>query len=119
MIFRNYTPLELLSFNGYSKDGHILIAVNGSVYDVTCGRNFYGPGIYFWYGSLKTKTVIGGPYANSAGHDASRGLAKNSFNKDMLVDPRGPIDTLEDLSSSEWETLREWEVVLYMDITLK
>ncbi|KAI7906177.1 cytochrome b5 [Cokeromyces recurvatus] len=94
ILFKNYTPLELLPFDGNGKDGRILIAVNGSIYDVTRGRNFYGPG---------------GPYANFAGHDASRGLAKNSFDEEMLVDPHGPIDKLEDLASDEWDSLREWE----------
>lgn len=54
--------------------------------------------------------VLGGPYANFAGHDASRGLAKNSFDADMLTDPNEPIDKLEDLAADEWESLREWEV---------
>ncbi|KAI9482723.1 MAG: cytochrome b5-like heme/steroid binding domain-containing protein [Benjaminiella poitrasii] len=94
ILFKNYTPMNLLPFDGTGKDGRILIAVNGSIYDVTRGRNFYGPG---------------GPYANFAGHDASRGLAKNSFDAEMLVDPQGPIDNLEDLASDEWESLREWE----------
>ncbi|KAI8351469.1 cytochrome b5-like heme/steroid binding domain-containing protein [Choanephora cucurbitarum] len=94
-VFRNYTPLELLPFDG--KDGaRIFIGVNGSVYDVSQGSNFYGPG---------------GPYANFAGHDASRGLAKNSFEPDMMVDPHGPIDKLEDLAEDEWESLREWEAL--------
>ncbi|EIE83788.1 hypothetical protein RO3G_08493 [Rhizopus delemar RA 99-880] len=63
------------------------MAVNGSVYDVTQGQSFYGPG-----------------------HDASRGLAKNSFDKEMMVDPYGPIDKLEDLAADEWESLREWVI---------
>ncbi|KAI8047531.1 putative sterol-binding protein, partial [Gilbertella persicaria] len=93
IVFRNYTPVELLPYNG--KDNpRILIGVNGSVYDVSQGSNFYGPG---------------GPYANFAGHDASRGLAKNSFDADMMVDPDGPIDKLEDLAEDDWESLREWE----------
>jgi membrane-associated progesterone receptor component len=29
---------------------------------------------------------------------------------DMLTDPRGAIDKLEDLAADEWESLREWEV---------
>ncbi|KAI8885152.1 RNI-like protein [Backusella circina FSU 941] len=94
LVFRNYTPIDLLPFDGNGPDGRILMGVNGSVYDVSRGRNFYGPG---------------GPYANFAGHDASRGLAKNSFDLDMLVDANGPIDKLEDLPADEWESLRDWE----------
>ncbi|KAI8979662.1 cytochrome b5-like heme/steroid binding domain-containing protein [Mycotypha africana] len=93
LIFKNYTPLELVPFNG-ENGARILMGVNGSVYDVTQGRNFYGPG---------------GPYENFAGHDASRGLAKNSFDEEMMADPHGPIDKLEDLTADEWESLREWE----------
>jgi membrane-associated progesterone receptor component len=52
--------------------------------------------------------MIGSPYANFAGHDASRGLAKNSFDQNMMVDPQGPIDKLEDLEADDWESLREW-----------
>lgn len=52
---------------------------------------------------------VEGPYANFAGHDASRGLAKHSFDSDMVCDPNGPIDKLEDLNTEEWESLREWE----------
>ncbi|KAI8072679.1 cytochrome b5-like heme/steroid binding domain-containing protein [Gongronella butleri] len=96
LLFKNYTPVDLLPFDGLHKehDKRILMAVNGSVYDVTKGASFYGPE---------------GPYANFAGHDASRGLAKHSFDKDMVADPAGPIDKLEDLTADEWEALREWE----------
>ncbi|KAI8978978.1 cytochrome b5-like heme/steroid binding domain-containing protein [Pilobolus umbonatus] len=94
LIFKNYTPMELLPYDGNGIDGRILMAVNGSVYDVSRGRNFYGPG---------------GPYANFGGRDASRGLAKNSFDSDMLTDPSKSIDKLEDLATDEWESLREWE----------
>ncbi|KAJ2959116.1 hypothetical protein NQZ79_g5403 [Umbelopsis isabellina] len=94
MLFKTYTPKELRAFDGTSDNGRILMAVNGSVYDVTRGRNFYGPG---------------GPYGNFAGRDASRGLAKNSFDLDMLTEEDKPIDKLEDLNKDEWDSLREWE----------
>ncbi|KAI9311079.1 cytochrome b5-like heme/steroid binding domain-containing protein [Dichotomocladium elegans] len=93
VVFKNYTPKELEPFNGV-KNERVLMAVNGSVYDVSRGRNFYGPG---------------GPYENFAGHDASRGLAKNSFDLEMITEPSLPIDKLEDLTPEEWESLREWE----------
>ncbi|RKP34499.1 cytochrome b5-like heme/steroid binding domain-containing protein, partial [Dimargaris cristalligena] len=74
----------------------IYMAVNGKVFDVTKGANFYGPE---------------GPYGNFAGHDASRGLAKGSFEKDMLPNVDGPLDTLADLADDEREALRDWEAL--------
>jgi len=69
--------------------------VRGRVFDVSRGRNFYGPG---------------GPYENFAGRDASRGLACGSFAEDMLTkDLDGPLDTLSDLGAEEMDTLKGWE----------
>ncbi|KAI9259289.1 hypothetical protein BY458DRAFT_440526, partial [Sporodiniella umbellata] len=62
LVFRNYTPVDLLPYDGHK------------------GRR-----------------------------DASRGLAKNSFDEEMLTDPKEPIDKLEDLTEGEWDSLREWE----------
>ena len=73
----------------------VYLAVRGQVFDVTTGRNFYGPG---------------GPYENFAGRDASRGLACGSFDEDMLTkDLEGPLDTLDGLGDDEMEALRGWE----------
>jgi len=96
IVFKDYTPVELQAYTGRQDNdrGRILMAVNGNVYDVTSGRNFYGPD---------------GPYGNFGGRDASRGLAKGSFDLDMLTDVDKPIDRLEDLARDEWEALREWE----------
>ncbi|GAA5867129.1 hypothetical protein JCM8547_006248 [Rhodosporidiobolus lusitaniae] len=91
------TPKQLSHFSGEQDDGKgkVLMAVRRKVYDVTSGRSFYGPG---------------GPYSNFAGRDASRGLAKQSFEADMLVqDLDGPIDPLDDLSESDWKGLQDWE----------
>jgi len=52
---------------------------------------------------------LGGPYEIFAGRDASRGLAKQSFEEDMLVPVEGEIDGLKDLTKSEWENLTGWE----------
>lgn len=42
VLFKTYNPKTLEPFNG--KDGgRILLAISGTVYDVTAGRNFYGP----------------------------------------------------------------------------
>ncbi len=68
--------------------------MRGKVYDVTPGRNFYGPG---------------GPYENFAGRDASRGLACGSFDEEMLTkDLSGPLDDLSGLGEGEVEALGEW-----------
>jgi membrane-associated progesterone receptor component len=94
VVFKTYTPQTLLPFNG--DDGKpIYFAVRGRVFDVSRGRNFYGPG---------------GPYSNFAGRDASRGLACGSFDEDMLTkDLDGPLDTLEGLGADEMEALQGWE----------
>ncbi len=73
----------------------VYLAVRGRVFDVTSGRNFYGPG---------------GPYANFAGRDASRGLACGSFDEEMLTkDLQGPLDELGGLKPDEMDALRGWE----------
>lgn len=43
---RDFTIEELTKYDGKGSDGRILVAVNGSVYDVTRGTKFYGPGKY-------------------------------------------------------------------------
>lgn len=43
VLFQRYTPKTLVPFDG-KDNGRILLAINGIVFDVTAGRNFYGPG---------------------------------------------------------------------------
>ncbi|GMF41288.1 unnamed protein product [Phytophthora fragariaefolia] len=84
---RFFTPEELLPFNG--EDGRpIYIAVLDEVYDVSRKRDFYGPGE---------------GYHLFAGRDASRALAKMSFEKEDL-----DSDKLDDLSFMDKETLNDW-----------
>lgn len=93
-VFQTFTPPTLRPNNG-ENGAPVYLAVRGRVFDVTPGRNFYGPG---------------GPYENFAGRDASRGLAHGSFDEDMLTkDLQGPLDTLEDLDDEQKDALRGWE----------
>ncbi|PKX92071.1 cytochrome b5-like heme/steroid binding domain-containing protein [Aspergillus novofumigatus IBT 16806] len=81
-------------YNGEG-DKPVYLAVRGRVFDVTPGKNFYGPG---------------GPYENFAGRDASRGLAHQSFDVEMLTkDLKGPLDDLKDLNEEQLENLQSWE----------
>ncbi|KAI9435162.1 cytochrome b5-like heme/steroid binding domain-containing protein [Lactarius indigo] len=82
----------LYDFDG--KDGgRILLAIAGTVFDVTAGRGFYGPE---------------GMYGNFAGRDASRGMAKQSFDIEMLTPIDQPLDKLEDLTPEEIENMKGW-----------
>lgn len=93
---RDMTVEELRKYDGRQDDGRILMAVNGKVFDVTRGKNFYGPD---------------GPYGVFAGRDASRGLAKFSLTEDVLKDG---FDDLSDLSTMEMDTVREWDMQFTM-----
>jgi hypothetical protein len=57
--------------------------------------------------SLRAPTTDG-PYGNFSGRDASRGLAKNSFDPNVLTPLDQPIDTLEDLTKDEIDSLNDW-----------
>ena len=94
IVFRTFNPPELKPYNG-ENNMPVYIAVRGKVFDVTPGKNFYGPG---------------GPYENFAGRDASRGLACGSFDEDMLTkDLQGPLDSLQGLGEEELQALQDWE----------
>ena len=93
VVFKNFTPRTLLKYNGENAQP-VYLAVKTKVYDVTPGRNFYGPG---------------GPYENFAGRDATRGLACQSFDEDMLTkDLDGPLDDCNDLDPEHIENLNGW-----------
>ncbi|CAN6279335.1 unnamed protein product [Urochloa humidicola] len=82
------TEEELRAYDGSDPKKPLLMAIKGQIYDVTQSRMFYGPG---------------GPYALFAGRDASRALAKMSFEtSDLTSDISG-------LSNFEAEALQEWE----------
>lgn len=89
---RDFKVLELKEYDGVQNEGRILIAVNGKVFDVTRGKQFYGPE---------------GPYGVFAGHDASRALATFSLDKETLKED---FDDLSDLNSEQMDSVREWEM---------
>lgn len=93
IVAGKFTPHTLQKFNG-TDDPKIFIAVRRRVFDVSQGATFYGPG---------------GPYENFAGRDASRGLAYNSFEKELLTGIDDPIDDLKDLTKDQLESLDSWE----------
>ncbi|KAI0337867.1 cytochrome b5 [Trametopsis cervina] len=92
LLFQTFTPKTLAPFNG-ENGKRILLAIKGVVYDVTAGRNFYGPN---------------GMYENFAGRDASRGMAKQSFEEEMLTPIDQPLDKLEDLKPDELDNMHGW-----------
>ncbi|XP_016490703.1 membrane steroid-binding protein 2 [Nicotiana tabacum] len=79
---------ELKQYDGSDPKKPLLMAIKGQIYDVSQSRMFYGPG---------------GPYALFAGKDASRALAKMSFDeKDLTGDISG-------LGAFELDALQDWE----------
>lgn len=76
---RNFTAKQLLHFDGkkdenLGEDKPVYLSVNGIVFDVSEGRNFYGPD---------------GPYEMFAGHECGVALAKMSFDKKHMDDLAG------------------------------
>ncbi|WWD09567.1 hypothetical protein V865_007695 [Kwoniella europaea PYCC6329] len=100
---RKYTAKELLEYDGTKSSPRILLAIlrigsdgkwgERTVFDVTAGKTFYGPD---------------GVYGNFAGRDASRGMAKQSFELDMLTPVDQPLDKLSDLTQAEIDNMRGW-----------
>src|SRR5260221_7280426 len=43
LLFQTYTPRTLAKHSGHG-GARILLAIAGTVFDVTAGRSFYGPG---------------------------------------------------------------------------
>ncbi|EGX54263.1 hypothetical protein TWF173_006185 [Orbilia oligospora] len=92
IVYTAYTPRTLLKYNG-TDDPRILLALKGKVFDVSSKPMFYGPGA---------------SYSLFAGRDASRGLAKGVLDQSLLTPLDQKLDTLEDLTADERETLQGW-----------
>ena len=91
---RNFTVEQLRYFDGTKDeksgdDKPVYLSVNGTVFDVSDGRDFYG---------------VNGPYANFAGHECGVALAKMSFDTEHLDDLEG----CNNLSPSEKNELDGW-----------
>ncbi|XP_060040111.1 neudesin [Erinaceus europaeus] len=86
---RLFTEEELARYAGVEEDQPIYMAVKGVVFDVTSGKEFYGPGA---------------PYNTLTGKDSTRGVAKMSLDpSDLTHDTTGltaeELATLEDVFS--------------------
>jgi predicted heme/steroid binding protein len=90
VLFTNYTPQTLARFSGRD-GGRILLAIDGIVFDVSAGRNFYGPGTCqsnlceICMSAEVSYYTAEGMYGNFAGRDASRGMAKQSFDTGTIL----------------------------------
>ncbi|RDL35446.1 putative membrane steroid-binding protein 2 [Venustampulla echinocandica] len=103
---KQYTEDALAAYDGTDPDLPILLALNGTVYDVSKGRRHYGPG---------------GGYQYFSGADASRSFITGCFKEDRTGDLRGvelaflprdnpEVDAL--YTQAELEKLKEEEVKL-------
>lgn len=91
---RNFTTKQLVYFNGEDDERTgeakpVYLSVNGIVFDVSDGRNFYGPD---------------GPYAAFAGRECGVALAKMSFDTEHLDDLAG----VKDLNYGEKDEMDNW-----------
>ena len=91
---RNFTFEQLHYYDGTKDErGHdkeVYLSVNGIVFDVSNGRNFYGP--------------PDGPYAKFAGHECGAALAKMSFD-DQYIDN---LTACSELKHGEKVELDNW-----------
>ncbi|XP_052209487.1 membrane-associated progesterone-binding protein 4 [Diospyros lotus] len=84
---RLFTAQELAFYNGTDDRLPVLLAILGSVFDVTKGKSHYG---------------AGGGYNHFAGRDASRAFVSGNFTGDGLT------DSLHGLSSTEVKSVVDW-----------
>jgi len=85
-----YTDADLKAYDGTDPTKPILLAINGTIYDVSNGRKHYGPG---------------GSYHLFAGADASRGFVTACFDTDRTPDMRGVEEMFLPLDDPEIDGL--------------
>ncbi|KAI6235180.1 Membrane-associated progesterone receptor component 1 [Aphelenchoides besseyi] len=87
------TVEQMKKYNGVD-DPHIFVGVAGRIFDVTRGKDYYGPE---------------GVYSNFAGHDGTRAFA--TFDMKAVKDD---YDDISDLNGSDLSDALEWEERLRM-----
>jgi predicted heme/steroid binding protein len=85
-----YTDADLKAYDGTDPTKPILLAINGTIYDVSNGRKHYGPE---------------GSYHLFAGADASRGFVTGCFDTDRTPDMRGVEEMFLPLDDPEIDGL--------------
>lgn len=88
---KRLTLQQLAEYDGRTLETPIYLSVRGTIFDVTAGRNFYGPD---------------GPYP-FAGKECSRALAKFSTEVEDCTDDLGGC------TLAEMDALRDWEARFY------
>jgi membrane-associated progesterone receptor component len=91
---RNFTAKQLRNFDGSTNENSdepkpVYLSVGGTVFDVSNGRDFYGPG---------------GPYEIFAGRECGAALATMSFDESLLDD----ISACETLGVGDKAELDNW-----------
>jgi len=91
---RNFTAKQLRFFDGTTEPNStdpkpVYLSLNGTVFDVSTGRGFYGPG---------------GPYEMFAGRECGVALAKMSFNTEYLDN----VHACKTLNHGEKMELENW-----------
>lgn len=84
------TDRELKAYDGSDPAKPIYLAINGTIFDVSNGRGFYGPG---------------GSYHFFAGADASRAFVTSCFDSDITPDMRGVEEMFMPVSTQDIDAL--------------
>ncbi|KAI9764765.1 MAG: hypothetical protein M1840_008034 [Geoglossum simile] len=82
------TDAELARYDGTDPILPVYLAINASIYDVSAGRTFYGPG---------------GSYHFFAGKDATRAFVTGCFDQDLTYDLRGVEEMFLPVDSPEYD----------------